>query len=82
MSAAILETLSTFIDLKAQYAALVLEQSVVTEDGMPAATPARLAVLDLALIRWEAAYRSALRRLECLCKGMTPRGSQNWLTQR
>jgi hypothetical protein len=82
MSTAMLDTLRTFVDLKAQYEALVLEHSVVTEDGRPAATPARRTARDLAFIRWEAAYRSALQRLECVCTGATPRGSQDWLTKR
>jgi hypothetical protein len=40
------------------------------------ATTTRLAALDLALMHWEAAYRSEMKALEGVDIGATPRGSQ------
>ena len=38
--------------------------------------------LDLAMIRWEVAYRSEIKALEGVCTGAIPCGSQGWLDQR
>jgi hypothetical protein len=46
------------------------------------ATTARLEALDLALIRWEVAYRSEIKALESVCTGAIPCSSQGWLDQR
>ena len=61
MSAALLNTLSTFVALTAQYEALALAQSVVTAQSMTLATMAWLTAFALALIRWEAIYRAEIR---------------------
>ena len=72
MSDAILEKLSKFVDLKAQYEALVLEQYVVTDQVIAAATTARLEAIDLELRRWGDVYKHAIKVLEGLCTGATP----------
>ena len=72
MSDAILEKLSKFVELKAQYEALVLEQYVVTDQVIGSATTARLEAIDLDLVRWEDVYKRAIKALEGLCKGATP----------
>jgi hypothetical protein len=69
MSDAILDKLSKFIELKAQYETLVLEQYVVTDQVIALATTARLEAIDLELVRWEDAYKHEIRALEGLCKG-------------
>jgi hypothetical protein len=72
MSAAILEKLSKFVELKAQHDALVLEQYVVTDQVIASATTARLEAIDLALVRWEAVYKYEVKALEGLCQCVTP----------
>ncbi len=57
----ILEKLSNLVVLQAQYEALVLEHDVVTDHVIASATMKRLEALDLALIRWEVAYRSEIK---------------------
>ena len=79
---AIIDKLSNLVALKAQYEALVLEHDVVTDHVIALATTARLEALDLALIRWEVAYRSEIKALEGVCTGAIPCGSQGWLDQR
>jgi hypothetical protein len=69
MSDAILEKLSKFVELKAQYETLVLEQYVVTDQVIASATTARLEAIDLELVRWADAYKHEIRALEGLCKG-------------
>lgn len=61
MGNAIFDKLSNWVGLKAQYEALGLEHPVVTDSVMASATTARLEALKLALIHWEAAYRSELK---------------------
>jgi hypothetical protein len=82
MSYAIIEKLGKFVELNAQYEALVVEQHAVTDQVITSATMARLEAIDLELVRWEAVYQSEIRALECWCKSATPRGSQDWLDQR
>ena len=72
MSDAILEKLSKFVELKAQYETLVLEQYVVTDQVIASATTARLEAIDLALVRWEAVYKYEVKALEGLCQCVTP----------
>ena len=72
MSDAILEKLSKFVDLKAQYETLVLEQYVFMDQVIASATTTRLEAIDLDLVRWEDVYQHEIKALEGLCKGAAP----------
>jgi len=50
-----------------------------TDHVLALATTARLKALDLARMRWEAAYRFEIKALEGVGIGATPGGSQGWL---
>lgn len=57
----IVEKLSRFRDLKAQYAAFITEQYVVTDQVISAATTARLEAIDLELCRWEGVHTDEIK---------------------
>jgi hypothetical protein len=70
----IIEKLSQFRELKAQYEAFVTEQHCITDQVISAATTARLEAIDLELVQWEGVHKDAIKAFGGVDTFTTPAG--------
>ena len=70
----IIEKLSRFRELQAQYAVFVTEQHFITDQVISSSTRARLEAIDLEVFRWEGVHKDEIKAFGGIDTFTTPAG--------